>query len=175
MDKNRYWEKIEKLQEKQREKGIKKYGIKLEDNIYLTQEERIQHLQEELIDGLMYCEHLKAGVKDLTANEYQFLALRTARTEQLEEAENKLLNGVLGLAGEAGEVVDLVKKYKYQGHILDTKHLAVEIGDVCWYIALLCDSIGYDLETVLKMNIEKLEKRYPEGFDKEKSINREEV
>lgn len=175
MDKKGYWENIEKLHKKQEQKGLKKYGMLLEQNMELTAGERIQHIQEELIDALMYCEHLKANTGKYTVSEYQQQALRTANTETLAEPESRLLNGILGLAGEAGEVVDLVKKYKYQGHILDTEHLAEEIGDVCWYIVLLCNSIEYDLETVLKMNIEKLKNRYPAGFAAEKSINRGEI
>lgn len=54
-----YWENVNKIQEKQRKKGIKKYGMILEENNALTIKERIQHIQEELIDALMYCEHLK--------------------------------------------------------------------------------------------------------------------
>ncbi len=174
MHKKRYWENIEKLHRKQEQKGLEKYGMLLEQNTELTAEERVQHIQEELIDALMYCEHLKSSTGKYTVHEYQQQALRTANIETFAEPENQLLNGILGLAGEAGEVVDLVKKYKYQGHILDIRHLAEEIGDVCWYIVLLCNSIGYDLETVLKMNIEKLKNRYPDGFEAERSLHREE-
>lgn len=59
MSNKRYWKRIEEIQRKQTEKGIQKYGVILEDNIDLTFEERINHLQEELIDALMYCEHLR--------------------------------------------------------------------------------------------------------------------
>ena len=58
--------------------------------------------------------------------------------------------------------------------MLDKHHLAMELGDVAWYIAVTAQAIGYDLETVLRMNIEKLRRRYPDGFDSNKSVNREE-
>ncbi len=103
----------------------------------------------------------------MTINEYQSLALRTANPS----GEN-LSNIGLGIAGEAGEAADLIKKHLHQGHDLDKNHLAKEFGDVAWYIAVGCYIIGYDLETVLKMNIDKLKERYPDGFDSEHSIDR---
>lgn len=101
----------------------------------------------------------------MTINEYQKLALRTA-------TENLILNGVLGLCGESGEVADVVKKHKFQGHDLDKERIIEELGDVCWYIATMAKGLDVDLETVMKLNIEKLQKRYPEGFDPKKSIDR---
>lgn len=108
----------------------------------------------------------------LTPNEYQKLAMRTSNKE-LRPVEH-LINGALGLAGEAGEVADLVKKTLFQGHKLDPEHIAKECSDVFWYLAETATAIGYDLETIMRMNIEKLEKRYPNGFDAERSQNREE-
>ena len=104
----------------------------------------------------------------MTINEYQQNALRTVQgTNGL-----NIVNGALGLTGEAGEVADLVKKSIYQGHVLDIDHLALELGDVAWYIAIMAESIGMDLETVLQMNVDKLKNRYPEGFDSECSQHR---
>ena len=70
--------------------------------------------------------------------------------------------------------VDMVKKYRFQGHELDKAHLAKELGDVAWYIAVAAHAIGYDLETVLQMNVDKLRNRYPNGFEKERSLHRQE-
>jgi NTP pyrophosphatase (non-canonical NTP hydrolase) len=105
----------------------------------------------------------------LTLNEYQKAALRTANTD---DCEKLCLNGVLGLNGEAGECADLVKKNMFQGHTLDKVELAKELGDTLWYIAITAQSIGFSLEDIASMNIEKLYKRYPTGFDENKSINR---
>lgn len=107
----------------------------------------------------------------MNANEYQELALRTC--PQI-ASEDKILNGAMGLCGESGEVMDLIKKWKFHEHILDKDKVIKELGDVCWYIAILSKGLGVDLSQVLEMNIEKLRKRYPEGFSKEKSLNREE-
>ena len=45
-----------------------------------------------------------------------------------------LENGLMGLCGEAGEAMDILKKFLFQGHELDMKHLAKEFGDVVWYL-----------------------------------------
>ena len=107
----------------------------------------------------------------MSPNEYQALALRTASTNL--NPLSQLLNGVMGLAGESGEAVDLVKKHVFHEHDLDCEHLAKELGDVAWYLAVTAHVIGYDLETILQMNIDKLRKRYPDGFDAERSQCRE--
>lgn len=103
-------------------------------------------------------------------NTYQKLAMRTKGGAS---DKMQLLNlGALGISGEAGEVTDYIKKVLFHGHSLDAEKLAKELGDVMWYTALLADAIGIDLDTVAQMNIDKLKKRYPEGFSEEDSINR---
>lgn len=86
----------------------------------------------------------------------------------------KLLEGTMGLVGEAGEIDEIMKKALFQGHQLDREHIALELGDTAWYLALAANAIGYDLETILKKNLEKIKERYPEGFEYIKSINRRE-
>ena len=78
----------------------------------------------------------------------------------------------MGLCGEAGEAIDLVKKHLAQGHVLDKERLAKELGDIAWYLAETAHVLGYSLEEILQMNIDKLQKRYPNGFSVEQSINR---
>lgn len=107
----------------------------------------------------------------MTINGYQNAALRTAPDLPWRDL---MLNGVLGLCGESGECADMVKKAMFQGHTLDKEHLAKELGDVAWYLAVTAFAIGYDLEAVLQMNVDKLRKRYPDGFDTERSQHREE-
>lgn len=104
----------------------------------------------------------------MTGNEYQIEALRTAGVD----GTDLLTNGVMGLAGESGECVDLVKKHLFQGHDLNKDHLAKELGDVAWYLAVTAYSIGYDLNTIFKMNVDKLQSRYPAGFDSNRSQHR---
>lgn len=108
----------------------------------------------------------------MTINEYQKFAIVTMNREL--NPQQMLTNGALGLCGEAGEVGDLVKKHLFQGHELNREKIIDELGDVAWYIAETAYALGVDLETVLAGNIEKLKKRYPEGFSAERSIHREE-
>ena len=108
----------------------------------------------------------------MTINEYQKLALTTLNPALNEK--DVLINGVMGLCGESGEAIDLVKKHLAQGHELDKEKLAKELGDVAWYLAETAHAIGYDLETILRMNIDKLRARYPDGFSSERSVKREE-
>ena len=110
----------------------------------------------------------------MTINEYQTEALRTAAGMNHPNNDEILLNGVMGLAGESGECVDMMKKHLFQGHELDKEHIAKELGDVAWYIDLSAYAMGYDLETILQMNIDKLRKRYPNGFEAERSLHRQE-
>ena len=107
----------------------------------------------------------------MSPNEYQVEALRTASGTN--KALPMELNGVMGLTGEAGECVDLMKKHLFQGHALDKEHIAKELGDVSWYLAVTAAAIGYDLETIFQMNIDKLRKRYPDGFDADRSQHRD--
>lgn len=103
-------------------------------------------------------------------NEYQKLAMTTLNKNL--SKKDVLINGVMGLCGESGEVIDIVKKHLAQGHNLDKEKIIKELGDVAWYIAEIAYALDVDLETVLKLNIEKLKRRYPDGFDSSKSINR---
>lgn len=106
----------------------------------------------------------------MTGTEYQQKAMRTAS----EKSKMDLLeNGVMGLCGEAGECIDVVKKYLYQGHKLDKLKLKDELGDVLWYVAITCQSLGITLDDVMEHNVKKLLLRYPDGFEAERSIHRE--
>ena len=105
-------------------------------------------------------------------NEYQNLAMKTLNKNL--KKEDVLINGVMGLCGESGEVIDIVKKHLHQGHQLNKEDIIKELGDVAWYLAEVAYAIDVDLETVFIKNIEKLKKRFPNGFEVAKSINREE-
>lgn len=105
---------------------------------------------------------------ECTGDIYQEEAMRTAAGMY----GDLLQNGVMGLYGEAGECIDIVREHLFQGHELDKEHLAKELGDVAWYLAVTAEAIGYDLNTILQMNVKKLRDRYPNGFDEERSKHR---
>jgi NTP pyrophosphatase (non-canonical NTP hydrolase) len=107
----------------------------------------------------------------MNLNEYQRLALRTARELS---SEDRLLNAALGLAGEAGEFADSVKKIRFHGHTLNHDDLLKELGDLLWYTALAANALGVPLSEVAEQNIAKLNKRYPTGFSEQASRERSE-
>lgn len=81
----------------------------------------------------------------------------------------------LGIAGEAGEVADLIKKFVMHGHSLEKDKLIKELGDCLFYVEWACIMANVTREEVEQANIEKLSKRYPNGFSSEASINRPET
>lgn len=77
-----------------------------------------------------------------------------------------------GLVGEASEVAEKV----YQS-VTDNLRpdLFKELGDTSWYIAALCTKLDYSMKEVMEANIEKLRKRYPEGYSSEDSKKRVDI
>ena len=108
----------------------------------------------------------------MTFAEYQAGVMRTASGMNYEKY-GALMNAALGITGEGGEVADLIKKATFQGHSLDCEHLIEELGDCLYYIALAADGLGTTLESIAEYNNAKHKKRYPNGFEVDRSINRE--
>ena len=106
----------------------------------------------------------------MNIKKYQELAPNTLNNDL--NYTMQLLNCVCGLAGESREVADIIKKHMFQNHILDVDHIEEEIRDVMFYICNLATLLELNMETILEKNIKKLAKRYPKGFESEKSINR---
>jgi NTP pyrophosphatase (non-canonical NTP hydrolase) len=107
---------------------------------------------------------------DLTT--YQQLAARTLGRDRTHEQQ--LANAALGLTGEAGETAELIKKHLFHATPLDRDAMVKELGDCLWYIAAFATVLDIQMAEIAERNIEKLRKRYPEGFDPERSRNREE-
>ena len=108
----------------------------------------------------------------MTVNDYQRQAMRTLNPAL--GKKDVLINSMMGLCGEAGEAIDIVKKWLAQGHELDRAHLVRELGDVAWYLAEAATALDVPLEDVLQANLDKLQKRFPEGFDTSASVHRNE-
>lgn len=118
-------------------------------------------LQEQLeeIDNNTHC---KEDSAPMTLNEYQHAALETAVYPE----EYRIIYPALGMTGEAGEVADKVKKViRDYGSFTDERkrEIVKEIGDVLWYCAVLANDLGYTLEEVGIINIEKLKSRKERG------------
>ena len=107
----------------------------------------------------------------MTANLYQVMASRTINKE-LNDSE-LTLHALHGMVGEIGEISSIYQKV-YQGHDLDNNHIKKEVGDLLWFVAEFCTCHDWTLDDVMELNIDKLMKRYPEGFTAENSLHRKE-
>lgn len=120
----------------------------------------------------------------MNATDYQNLAMRTNDGKSTDRLTCKIdgnlngidiggiLNGCLGLSGETGEFNDMIKKWIFHEKDLDVDHAKKEMGDVLWYVAMLCHSFGWDMSEIMQMNVDKLKSRYPEGFSTQLSNHR---
>ena len=121
----------------------------------------------------------------MTGNEYQKLAMRTNDGEStyricLSFSKHEdcydmggVVMATLGLSGEVGELNDMIKKWIFHDSKMDITHAKKELGDIMWYVACMAQSFGWELDKIMSMNIEKLRKRYPDGFDVARSNARE--
>jgi NTP pyrophosphatase (non-canonical NTP hydrolase) len=117
-------------------------------------------------------ERLEAEQKRMKLNQYQDLTRRTRI--HYDDIVEEMVSSAMGIAGEAGEYCDIVKKEVWHNHPMDHDKKVKELGDLMFYIAWSADVLGYTLEDVCLINQAKLYKRYPNGFDSDKSVNREE-
>lgn len=130
----------------------------------------------------------------MKANEYQKLAMRTNDGKasdrligKMQEYDMKfsneqsdkesvdiggIFNACLGLSGEVGEFNDMIKKWVFHEKDLDMEHAKKEAGDILWYVAMLCESFGWNMGEIMRMNVDKLIARYPDGFDVERANHR---
>lgn len=96
----------------------------------------------------------------MTFEEYQKF---TETTIVFPRVKERLIYLTLGLAGESGEVAEKVKKIlrDKNGEMSEEtkKDLIKEVGDVLWYISELSRELGFKLEDVAKINMEKLQSR----------------
>lgn len=99
-------------------------------------------------------------MKDFTDGTDALRQLKAKRSETLREIEKNYTNVIAN--------VESMKNAKTAVEYLE------KLGDVAWYLAVTAHAIGYDLETVLQMNVDKLRNRYPNGFEKERSLHRQE-
>jgi NTP pyrophosphatase (non-canonical NTP hydrolase) len=102
-------------------------------------------------------------------NEYQRICKITAR--KFDTPVHEIMTWGLGIAGEAGDVASCIKK-TYTHDNDQVKGIRENLGDTMWYIAMIANFYGWDLQEILDENVEKLKKRYPEGHFTEKHASR---
>ena len=133
----------------------------------------VESLNDSLMKELARRQGCPPEIREHDADVYQLDVLKYAPDHH--DALLNVIYAAMGMCGEAGEASELVKKYAYHGHTIDSEHLARELGDVLWYVSYMAHLFGYPLGKIMAMNQEKLAKRYPDGkFDVERSRNREE-
>ena len=106
----------------------------------------------------------------LTLAEYQQRASRTLNRSL--STDQRLLDASAGLVEEAGEVLGLVRKHLFMNHELDTARLTTELGDALWCLTAAAGALGVSLDVVAATNLEKLRRRYPDGYSDDASANR---
>lgn len=104
----------------------------------------------------------------MTPYEYQELAMRTAK--DMGSVKMNLIHGAMGVSSDAGELVDALKKHTIYGKDLDVTNVIEEIGDVLWFCALIANTLELNIEYIMKINILKLQNRYPEKYTDEAAI-----
>ncbi len=92
------------------------------------------------------------------------------------DVDPRMFHALIGTATEAAELMEALLAYT-EGEGLDIFNVLEEFGDINWYEAIAIDASNGELEAfgfedVLRTNIEKLRKRFPEKFTSEKAIKR---
>jgi NTP pyrophosphatase (non-canonical NTP hydrolase) len=101
---------------------------------------------------------------------YQHGAARTLNPSL--SPDQRLLDAAAGLSEEAGEILGLVRKHLFQGHPLDRNALVKELGDALWCVSAMATSLHVSLGETAAANLDKLRKRYPDGYTDSASLSR---
>lgn len=106
-------------------------------------------------------------------SEYQAAAMRTAKN--FSHLSTNLTHAALGLATETGEFTTIVKRAAIYNALIgndEIDHMAEELGDCLWYIALAAEHLGVPLASIAQRNIRKLQQRYPSSYSDEDATAR---
>jgi NTP pyrophosphatase (non-canonical NTP hydrolase) len=108
-------------------------------------------------------------VQRLKASDYEAIAERMTTTPQVIDIDH----AITGIFTEGAEMADAFKRYKYYGTELDTVNLKEEIGDLLWYVQLLCASLDTTIEEAMDTNEAKLKARFGESFTEAAAVTRD--
>ena len=86
-----------------------------------------------------------------------------------------VLWNIVGLLGESSELAELLLACDLNGLHGTRDEWGKELGDVAWYHAAIATKLGLELSDIQQANIDKLKKRFPDGFTTEDSISRVDV
>ena len=108
-------------------------------------------------------------VNQVTSDESKNHVAFINRIRDLEETSemHRLLTAAVGMSAEGGEFLEIVKKMIFQGKPYNeenVRHLKIELGDILWYVAQACMALDISLDEITDMNIDKLSKRFPDGY-----------
>ncbi len=118
--------------------------------------------------------------RSMNSKDYIQDAIRTESTDfsamndrLMNDGTKRLLHAGIGLSTEAGEFLDALKKHIFYGKELDRVNLKEEMGDLFWYLAIACDELDVEFESLMATNIAKLKARYGEKFSEQRAENRD--
>lgn len=105
----------------------------------------------------------------MQGEEYIALAARTEKSaayidRTVTDGKHRLLHAALGILTEAGELGDAIKKHYVYDKDLNRGNIIEEVGDLLWYVAIICNQCHFTLEEAMSKNIAKLRLRYPEKY-----------
>lgn len=110
----------------------------------------------------------------MNSNEYLQEVKRTcAASFHADKVPVDVLHGAVGAATEAGELLDAVKKSLFYGKTFDRVNAKEEVGDMLWYMGVICNELGFTLEEAMQTNVDKLRARYPGQFTESAALNRD--
>lgn len=98
--------------------------------------------------------------------------------DSLSSKDTMVLWNIIGLLGESSELAELLLDYDLEpcrdtGIYSDAhQEWTKELGDVAWYHAAIATKLGLKISGIQQANIEKLKKRFPEGFTTQDSVAR---
>lgn len=97
---------------------------------------------------------------------------KSVSNDDLADIPPAILHAIVGIGSESGELQDALKKALVYHAPLDFGNIKEEIGDLLHYIARLIATCGWTFEEVMDANVEKLQKRYPNGYSHRAGLDR---
>jgi NTP pyrophosphatase (non-canonical NTP hydrolase) len=130
----------------------------------MTEEKKTEEVKDEVDTG----ESTEEEKQFMLLNAYQFEAGKTILPSLMEDMGVLFMYCCYGLGAELGEFQEILAK-SYRGDFADVKEnelnekLAKELGDILWFVSVTAACLGYDLDTIAKMNLFKLTDRQKRG------------